>query len=156
MKILFFLILIGAIIIFSISTMMEHSEAQSSIPSNQLLSDSEVFIFVQTIVEDSDGHLVTYLASDKFTDLNLDALDILIEAEKSEKDPIIVIDDQKFQVIQRLKRVNHNQESVVASTTLVHDQNGDTKLIARFAHDGYPLQKGEIITSAWTFIIPVD
>lgn len=152
---IFLILLFGAITALLISTVMD-SEAQSSLSSNPLLSDSEVFIFVQTIVKDSDGNLVTYLASDKFTHLNLAALDILIEAEKSENDPIIVIDEQKFQVIQRLKRINSNAEDVVASTILAHEQNGVTKQVARFAHDGYPILEGETVTSVWTFIIPVD
>ena len=156
MNLHFLLLLLGATSIFSIFSMMAYSETQSSNPSSQLLSDSKVFIFVQTMVENSDGQLVTYLTSDKFTDVDSNALDILIEAEVSEDDPIVVINDQKFQVINRLLTINSDKESVVASTIMAHEQNGIIKPIARFAHDGYPILEGEMVTTSWTFIIPVD
>ena len=70
MNLVILIILLGAVTIFSTLTIFENSEAQSSVPSNQLLSDSKVFIIVQTIVENSDGDLETYLTSDKFTKLN--------------------------------------------------------------------------------------
>lgn len=148
--------LVGAIAIFSTLALIGSSEAQSSIPSNQLLSDSEVFIFVQVIAENSEGTLVSYLTSDKFTNLNLERLEILLDSEETEDDPIVTINDQKFQIIQRLLRVPNDEYTVVASTILVHPQNGTLKTVARFAHDGYPVLEGEMVTSGWTFIRPVD
>ncbi len=32
----------------------------------------------------------------------------------------------------------------------------EQKLVARFAHDGYPLLEGETVISVWTFIKPID
>ena len=156
MNLVILIILLGAVTIFLTLTIFENSEAQSSVPSNQLLSDSKVFIIVQTIVENSDGDLVTYLTSDKFTNLNKERLNILLEAEESENDPIVVIDGQKYQIFQRLLRVPSDKESVVASTILVHPQDGSLKTVARFAHDGYPLLEGEVVTSGWTFVRPID
>lgn len=148
--------LVGAIAIFSTFALIGTSKAQSSIPSNQLLSDSEVFIIVQVITENSEGTLVSYLTSDKFTNLNLERLEILLDSEETEDDPIVTINDQKFQIIQRLLRVPNDEYTVVASTILVHPQNGTLKTVARFAHDGYPVLEGEMVTSGWTFIRPVD
>ena len=148
--------LVGAIAIFSTFALIGTSGAQSSIPSNQLLSDSEVFIIVQVITENSEGTLVSYLTSDKFTNLNLERLEILLDSEETDDDPIITINDQKFQIIQRLLRVPNDEYTVVASTILVHPQNGTLKTVARFAHDGYPVLEGEMVTSGWTFIRPVD
>ncbi len=148
--------LVGAIAIFSTFALIGTSEAQSAIPSNQLLSDSEVFIIVQVITENSEGTLVSYLTSDKFTNLNLERLEILLDSEETDDDPIITINDQKFQIIQRLLRVPNDEYTVVASTILVHPQNGTLKTVARFAHDGYPVLEGEMVTSGWTFIRPVD
>ncbi len=145
--------LVGIAGIFSITA---YSQTPTSIPSSNILSDSDVFVFVQTVVENPDGQLVTYLTSDKFTDLNYDALDTLIQVEQSEDDPIITIDGQKFQIIQRLVRNSHDRETVIASTIIVHEQNNVITPVARFAHDGYPVSEGDIVTSAWTFIRPVD
>jgi len=149
---LFLIFLVGIAGIFSIAA---YSQTPTSTPIN-ILSDSDVFVFVQTVVENPDGQLVTYLTSDKFTDLDYTALDTLIQVEQSEDDPIIIIDDQKFQVIQRLVRNTHDRESVIASTIIVHEQNNIITPVARFAHDGYPTSEGDIVTSAWTFIVPVD
>jgi len=156
MNLVILIILLGAVTIFLTLTIFENSEAQSSVPSNQLLSDSKVFIIVQTIVENSDGDLVTYLTSDKFTNLNNERLNFLLEAEESENDPIVVIDGQKYQIFQRLLRVPSDKEGVVASTLLIHPQDGSLKTVAWFAHDGYPLLEGEVVTSGWTFVRPID
>jgi len=150
---LFLIFLVGIAGIFSITA---YSQTPTSIPSTNILSDSDVFVFVQTVVENPDGQLVTYLTSDKFTDLDSAALDIVINVEQSEDDPIITIDDQKFQVIQRFVRNTHDRESVTASTIMVHEQNDVLIPVARFAHDGYPTSEGDIVTSAWTFIRPID
>jgi len=149
---LFLIFLVGIAGIFSIAA---YSQTPTSTPIN-ILSDSDVFVFVQTVVENPDGQLVTYLTSDKFTDLDSAALDTLIQVEQSEDDPIITIDDQKFQIIQRFVRNTHDRESVIASTIIVHEQNNIITPVARFAHDGYPTSEGDIVTSAWTFIVPVD
>ncbi len=148
--------LVGVITIFSTLVLTGSSEAQSSLPSNQLLSDSEVFMIVQVITENSEGTLVSYLTSDKFTNLNLERLEIFLDSEETEDDPIVTINDQKFQIIQRFFRVPNDEYTVVASTILVHPQNGTLKTVARFAHDGYPVLEGETVTSGWTFIRPVD
>ena len=143
-------------IIFLTIALSDHSEAQLSIPSNQLASEEGIFIFVQTIVENLDGQLVTYLTSDKFTDIEYDILEALLENEESEDDPIIVIDDQKYQVIQRLIKINYDKDDVIASTIMAYTPNDAPKTVARFAHDGYPLLEGETVISVWTFIRPID
>ena len=61
----------------------------------------KVFIFVQTIVENSEGQLVTYLASDKFTDIDQKGINSLLDTDANENDPIINIEEKKFQIIQR-------------------------------------------------------
>ena len=151
-----FLIFFATTILFSTLVLIGNSEAQPTIPSNQLLSEKEIFIFVQTIVENSEGDFVTYLTSDKFTDLDLDTLQILLENEEDEDDPIITIDGKKFRVIQRLLRLDILEENVIASTIMAHTQNDAQKRVARFAHDGYPILEGDVVTSVWTFIKPID
>jgi len=81
-------------IIFSLSN---NSYGQSIEDEKNYLSKTETFIFVQIFIENSDGELVTYLTSDKLSDLNLRELDNLLESEVSEKDPIVSIEGQKYQ-----------------------------------------------------------
>ncbi len=142
--------------IFSTLALIGHSDAQSSIPSNDFLSDTEIFVFVQTIVKNSDGQLVTYLTSDKFSNLDQDKLQTLLENEDSEGDPINTIDSQKFQVTQRFQKLQILEENVIASTLIAQKQNDDLIKVARFAHDGYPIVEGDEVFSVWTFIRPVN
>ncbi len=149
--------LVFAVVPFLILTIfsLTNSSYGQSEDENNFLSKTETFIFVQTFVENSDGELVTYLTSDKFSDLYLRELDILLESEVSEKDPIVSIAGQKYQVIKRKQTISHDRENVIASTMLADSQNGALKTVARFAHDGYPIIPGDKVQSVWTFLRPV-
>jgi len=115
-----------------------------------------VFIFVQITVRNSDGVLVAYLESSKFTDLNLPALDSFLDFEVSRgNDPIITIDGQDYQVIRRVQYHSFDSEGVVASTILSENIDGKNTVLARFAHDGYPVVSGDTLKSMWTFVRPV-
>jgi len=142
-----------SVTIFSLTT---NSYGQFSDPENNIFSKNQVFIFVQTIVENSDDQLVTYLTSDKFSDLDLRNLDILLDSEVSEKDPVITINGKKYQVIKRKITINYDKENVIASTLLAHTLNEKLIKVARFAHDGYPIVSGDKVQSIWTFLRPVE
>jgi len=145
--------IIGTLAIFSFTN---HSFAQIPSSEKSILSEEEVFIFVQTFVHNSQGQLVTYLASDKFSSVNLGALKTLLDFEESENDPIINIDGKKFQVIKRQVTIPYEKENVIASTIIAHSTQGKLSMVARFAHDGYPLIPGDKVTTVWTFIRPVE
>jgi len=100
--------------------------------------------------------VVTYLTSDKFTDLNKAALQKLLDKEVSEKDPIIEINGEKFQVIKRKLTITYDKENVIASTILADSTEGVLTTVARFAHDGYPIVEGDKVHSIWTFLRPVE
>ncbi len=150
---LFSALVMGIIFVASFSS---YSYAQSSPAKTDLVSESETFVFVQTLLENSDGKVVTYLTSDKFTDLNKAALEKLLEKEVSEKDPIIEINGEKFQVIKRKLTITYDKENVIASTILADSSNDKLTIVARFAHDGYPIVEGDNVHSIWTFLRPVE
>ena len=154
-KLLFLVLLVVPFLVGIIFSFTNNSYGQSIEDENNFLSKTETFIFVQTFVENSDGELVTYLTSDKFSDLYLRELDILLESEVSEKDPIISIEGQKYQVIKRKQTISHDRDNVIASTMLAYSQSGTLKTVARFAHDGYPIIPGDKVQSVWTFLKPV-
>ena len=139
---------------FVFGFIVEHSFAQSQ-SSKTLIPDNEVFIFVQTIVKNSEGQIVTYLASDKFTDINTQALNSLLDTEASKNDPIVSVGDKKYQVIKRQLTIDYDKENVIASTIIAHNQNDVLTKVARFAHDGYPIVEGDKVVSVWTFIRPL-
>lgn len=116
-----------------------------------------LFIFVQTTIRNSDGQLVTYLESSKFTDINLEKLGPFLDFEASRgNDPIITIDGTEYQVIRRVQSKTFASEDLIASTILSDNQDGKLTMLARFAHDGYPVTQGDTLESMWTFIRPVS
>ncbi len=116
-----------------------------------------LFIFVQTTIRNSDGQLVTYLESSKFTNLNLDAMEPFLDFEASRgNDPIVTINEKEYQVIRRVQSKIFPSEDLVASTMLSNSVEGEITVLARFAHDGYPVSSGDTLESMWTFIRPVS
>jgi len=150
---LFSALAMGVIFIASFASL---SFAQSSANLPEFFSERDTFVFVQTLLENSDGQVVTYLTSDKFTDLNKDALEKLLDKEASEKDPIIEINGEKFQVIKRKLTITYDKDNVIASTILADSTEGVLTTVARFAHDGYPIVEGDKVHSIWTFLRPVE
>jgi len=124
--------------------------------STQTNIGDDIFVFVQSTVRNSDGTLVVYLESTKFSDLNLPALESFLDYEASRgNDPIVSIDGQQYQIIRRVQSQSLVSEGLVASTILSDNVNGKPILLARFAHDGYPTIPGDTLESIWTFIRPV-
>ena len=116
-----------------------------------------LFIFVQSTIRNSDGQLVTYLESSKFTDLNLELLVTFLDFESSRADdPIVTINGEEYQVIRRVQSKTFPREDLVASTILSDTVDGKLTMLARFAHDGYPVSAGDTLESMWTFIRPVS
>ena len=128
----------------------------SSFSTTQTEIGNHIFIFVQTTVRNSDGQLVVYLESTKFSDLDLLALESFLDFEVSRgSDPIITIDGQNYQVIRRVQSQTFDSEDLVASTILSDNVAEKPVLIARFAHDGYSVIPGDTLESMWTFVRPV-
>ncbi len=153
-KYLLFSALVMGIIFIASLTSLSFAQSSSNLP--EFFSERDTFVFVQTLLENSDGQVVTYLTSDKFTDLNKAALQKLLEKEVSEKDPIIEINGEKFQVIKRKLTITYDKENVIASTILADSDDDKLTVVARFAHDGYPIVEGDKVHSIWTFLRPVE
>ena len=116
-----------------------------------------IFIFVQTTVRNSDGQLVVYLESSKFTDLNLELLGPFLDFEASRgDDPTVTINEKEYQVIRRVQSKTFPVDDLVASTILSDTVDGKLTMLARFAHDGYPVSPGDTLESTWTFIRSVS
>ena len=119
--------------------------------------DKGLLILVQTTIRNSDGQLVTYLESSKFTDLNLKLLGPFLDRETARaNDPTVTINEKEYQVIRRVQSKTFPSEDLVASTILSDTLDGKLTMLARFAHDGYPVSQGDTLESMWTFIRPVS
>ncbi len=150
----FLCLIFSLFILVSILSLTSDSYAQSRFPFVPITPQYGVITFVQTFVYNSEGQLVAYLASDKFSDINLGALNVLLNSEATENDPIITINDNKLQITQRQKTVPYDKDNVIASTVLADKNNDTLTMVLRFAHDGYPIRDGEKVVSVWTFIRP--
>jgi len=153
-KYLLFSVLVMSIIFIASLTSLSFAQSPANLP--EFFSERDTFVFVQTLLENSDGQVVTYLTSDKFTDLNKAALQKLLDKEVSEKDPIIEINGEKFQVIKRKLTIIYDKENVIASTILADSDDNKLTVVARFAHDGYAIVDGDKVHSIWTFLRPVE
>jgi len=117
----------------------------------------DLFVFVQTTIRNSDDQLVTYLESSKFTDLNLKLLGPFLDFEASRgDDPTVTINGEEYQVIRRVQSKTFPRDDLVASTILSDVVDGKLTMLARFAHDGYPVSEGDTLESMWTFIRPAS
>jgi len=117
----------------------------------------DLFIFVQTTIRNSDGQLVTYLESSKFTNLDLELLGPFLDFEAGRgDDPTVTINEEEYQVIRRVQSKTFPRDDLVASTILSDVVDGKLTMLARFAHDGYPVSEGDTLQSMWTFIRPVS
>ena len=142
------------IILFSFVLLLIPASNSFGVTQTELGDD--VFIFVQSTIRNSDGTLVVYLESTKFTDLNLPALESFLDFEATRgNDPVISIDGQNFQVIRRVQSHSFDSEGLVASTILSDAVDGKNIILARFAHDGYTTIPGDTLESMWTFVRPV-
>ncbi len=117
----------------------------------------DIFIFVQSTVRNSDGVLVAYLESSKFTDLNKPELDTFLDFEaSSENDPIITIDEQNYQVIRRVQSQSIGYDGLVAAIILSDNIDGKPTVLVRLVHDGYSVVSGDTMLTICTFFITVS
>jgi len=152
----FLFLIAGSIVLLSIFSFTSNSYAQDRFPFVPIPIEYGVITFVQTFLYNSEGQLITYLASDKFSDLNLGALNRLLNSEANENDPIITINDKEFQIITRQLTITYDKDNVIASTIMAHTVNDTLTMVIRFAHDGYPIREGDKVVSVWTFIRPAQ
>ena len=142
MKSFLALVLLAAISFTSLS----YAQTQTSL-------ETGIFISVQSELRNSDGQLITFLESSKFTHLNLSSLYDFLDFEVSlGSDPVVSIDGKSYQVIQRTRIITFDSISVIGSTNLLDNLGGAEILLARFNHDGFPVVSGDSLKSTWTFV----
>jgi len=125
------------------------------LPVNAQTSDTT--IFVQHILRDSEGNLVTSFEASKIGYIQQSSLTKFLDAESSQDDPVIMIGNQKMQIIERQGTVNFDSENVISDTTLNTPlDDGQIISLIRLVHDGIPVIPGDELITIWTFIRPVQ
>ena len=147
------LFLLCFILIFTITFLVTDSVFAQNIST----PNDKIFVFVQTTLRNSDGQLISYLESNKFSHLNLQALNSFLDFETSKgNDPIITIGGKDYQLIRREIIQTFDSDNVISNTSLSDKMDGETILLALFAHDGYPVVAGDQSTYIWTFLRPAS
>jgi len=140
-------------IIFSLLFLLAISFTSFSYAQTQTSIDDGLYISVQSELRNSNGQLISFLESSKFTDIDVSALYNFLDFEASVgNDPTVLIDGKEFQIIQRTTVLTFDSENVIGSTYLSDNLDGQEIPLARFAHDGLPVIPGDTLHSTWTFV----
>ena len=143
MKKVSYVLCIFSIIIFSAFT----SEAFAQISN----PDDIFFIFIQVTLRNSDGHLITYMESNKLVNVDkkiindsLDHLSSYIEI------PIFELNDTKFQVFIIETTTEFDSNTMYANAFYDVTIDEQTYSAAKFQFDSFLTSPGDESTVVWT------
>lgn len=110
------------------------------------------FVFVQTVVRNSDGQMVAYLEANKVFVPNFDLLNLYLDTQPTQQ--TVVNAGQNYDLI-HLEFPEKISEYAVKSKTAFGIVAGSQQVMIAYSdHDGYPVVSGDTITSIWTVIRP--
>ncbi len=119
-------------------------------------NDLRIYIFVQVVQRDSNGNLVSFIQSDKMTDLNPNTLNYYVDSRAQLMDiPVYNFGGQLVQAYGEKFTITQETKDITASTLLVvempteNSNDVERKLAARFAHDGFIMEPGDIMETHW-------
>ena len=144
MKKVSYVLCIFSIIVFS--AFSSEAFAQTSQPGDDIF-----FIFVQVIVRNSDGDLVTYMESNKLIDVNEKIInDSLEQFSSSMEIPIFELNNVKFQVfiVETITEFNSSTMYTNAYYNVITDEQ--TYSAAKFQFDSFLTSPGDESTVIWT------
>ena len=142
-------LLLGVIIAFVLMVSFSNSYAQT--PQNNMA------IQVQIRVENSDGQLISYLETNKVIVTDYASLNALLDTNA----PIlhkkmVTLGDQKYELIKATDVLVHTSPTIVSENFISMTSGGKTQLLALADHDGYPVVKGDRVTTYWTILRPAS
>ena len=119
-------------------------------------NDLRIYIFVEVVQRDSNGNLVSFIQSDKMTDINPNVLNYYVDSRAQLMDiPVYDFGGQLVQAYGEKFTTTQETKDITASTLLVvempTENSNDVKkqLAARFAHDGIVMAPGDMVTTYW-------
>jgi len=138
-------LLLGITIILVLMVSFSNSYAQT--PQNNLA------IQVQIKVENSDGALVSYLETNKVIVTDYASLNALLDTDAPIlHKKIVTLGDQKYELIKATDVLVHSSPTIVSENFISATSGGKTQLLALADHDGYPVVKGDRVTTYWTIL----
>lgn len=142
-------LLLGVIVAFVMMVSFSNSYAQT--PQNNIA------IHVQIKVENSDGALVSYLETDKVIILNYADLNALLDTNAPVlHKKIVMLGDQKYELIQATDVLVHSSPTIVSENYISANSGTSQEILALADHDGYPVVKGDKVTTYWTILRPAS
>jgi hypothetical protein len=144
MRALLFLIIISTL---ALST--GNSFAQTVGPSQQ----SVLGIYAQIKVQDSSGNLVAYIETSHVTIYDPEKLNSLINANMDMFNRNTVnVGGQNIEVLQVNDSVTHQSPTIVSLNLISVDTSHGKETLVAANHDGYPVVKGDKVTTYWTIL----
>ena len=120
-------------------------------------SQNNLAIYVQIKVENSDGTLVSYLETDKVIVHDTASLNALLDSNSPIlHKKIVTLGDQKYELIKATDVLVHSSPTIVSENFISATSGGKTQLLALADHDGYPVVKGDRVTTYWTILRPAS
>ena len=142
-------LLLGGIIALVLMISFTGSYAQT--PQNNIA------IHVQIKVENSDGALVSYLETDKVIIRDYASLNALLDTNAPIlHKKIISLGDQKYELIQATDVLVHTSPTIVSENFISANSANSQEILALADHDGYPVVKGDKVTTYWTILRPAS
>lgn len=118
---------------------------------------SNLAIFVQIKVQDSNGNLVSYLEATKITVTDVTKLNLLLDQNSPVFTKNFVTNgDQKFEIIKANDTVVHPSATIVSQNIISSTNGQHSEVLAVANHDGYPVVKGDRVTAYWTILRPAS
>lgn len=132
--------------------MVSFSNSYAQTPQNNLA------IYVQIKVENSDGALVSYLETDKVIVHDAAGLNALLDSNSPIlHKKIVMLGDQKYELIKASDVRVHTSPTIVSENFISVDSGGKSQeLVVLADHDGYPVVKGDKVTTYWTILRPAS
>ncbi len=122
--------------------------AQTTDTSNPVLG-----IYAQVIVRDQAGNLVSYLETSRVTIVNTLTFNQQINENIGLfQRSVVEFNGQQIEILKANETLVHTFPTIVSGNLIsVKTANGDKTLV--FAeHDGYPMTKGDRVTTYWTIV----
>lgn len=131
--------------------MVSFSNSYAQTPQNNIA------IHVQIKVENSDGALVSYLETDKVIIEDYASLNALLDTDAPVlHKKIVSVGDQKYELIKATDVLVHSSPTIVSENFISANSANSQEILALADHDGYPVVKGDKVTTYWTILRPAS
>ena len=116
---------------------------------------SNIAIYLQIKVENSDGALVSYLETDRVTINDYASLKALLDLNTPVlHKKMVMVGGQKYELIKATSSLVASYPTIVSENFISGSNENSKSVIAE--HDGFPIEKGDKLTHYWTILRPAS